>query len=280
MSYTKNIKPLPLNLLLALSLAILPTPVTAQSLSVPVQRWLEVLRVRGSVTYHNQQKRPAQVGDRLQQPGEGIITGARSSSILNIDTAIGTINIAENTHLLLKSLSVTPNDGRITLLTVTKGLARLRVRPFNNPESYIEIQTPAGVAGVRGTEFGVGVDPSGKTNIATIDGTVEAIAQGQTVRVEKGFGSIIIPGEPPTPPLVFTNDVSLRRVRVFRSTFGTVSFRGRVDPLNLVIINDQAVEVDKNGQIQAQIRLFSGFELRVKVQSPLGREAVYRFLIR
>lgn len=280
MSYTKNIKPLPLNLLLALSLAILPTPVTAQSLSVPVQRWLEVLRVRGSVTYHNREQRPAQVGDRLQTPGEGIITGARSSSILNIDTAIGTINIAENTHLLLKSLSTTPNNGRITLLTVTKGLARLRVRPFNNPESYIEIQTPAGVAGVRGTEFGVGVDPSGKTNIATIDGTVEAIAQGQTVRVEKGFGSIIIPGEPPTPPLVFTNDVSLRRVRVFRSTFGTVDFRGRVDPLNLVFINDRAVEVDKNGQIQAQIRLFSGFELRVKVQSPLGREVVYRFPVR
>jgi hypothetical protein len=44
----------------------------------------------------------------------------------------------------------------------------------------LEISSPSGVAGVRGTVFGVAVDPKGKTGISTLEGAVATTAKGQT----------------------------------------------------------------------------------------------------
>jgi hypothetical protein len=257
-------------------------PSVAQNLSVPSQRALEIGQIRGNVIYQNQnqQKRPAKVGDRLQATGEGVITQTRSFTLLLIDSEIGRINVFESTDLRVKRLDITPSGGRVTLLSVIQGQVRLRIRPFTNPDSRFEVETPAGVTGVRGTEFGVGVGPSGKTTVATLVGIIAASAQGETVLVEKGFGSIIIPGEPPTSPQPFTNDVSLRAVRLLRTSLGTVEVKGQVEPFNLVWIDDRPVDVGKDGKLRATIPLPVNPYLRIRVQSPLGKERVYYSLIR
>lgn len=267
--------------LLAAPLLTLTLPVEAQTLPVRSNRAIEIRRVRGDVSYQNQQRlRPAKVGDRLRVPGDGVLTGNRSYTILAIDTDIGTAHVSEKTELRIKTLSVTANGGRVTVLLVSKGQARLQIRPFNNPESSFEIETPSGVAGVRGTDFGIGVEPTGKTNIATLEGTIAAIAQGETILVEKGFGSIIFPGEPPTPPRVFTNDVSIKRVSIVRTSLGTVLWKAEVDPFNLVWVNDQHVPVGKDGEIRATALLPLSRRARIRVQSPLGRERIYNVIIR
>jgi hypothetical protein len=73
-------------------------------------------------------------------------------------------------------MSIAPNNGRITRLLVPRGQVRLQLRPFTNPGSRMEIETPAGTSGVRGTEFGLNVQPDGKMAIATLEGSVATSA--------------------------------------------------------------------------------------------------------
>jgi hypothetical protein len=265
---------------LVLGAIALTVPARSQNISVEVKRWLEITRLRGNVLFLSPQQRPAQIGDRLQTPGQGAITSPRSYAILLLDTQIGRIHVAENSDLRVKSLTITPSNGRVTLLEVLKGQARLLVRRFTNPDSRLELETPAGVIGVRGTEFGVGVGPNGKTNLATLEGTVTASAQGQTVQVEKGFASSIVPGEPPTPPRLLTNDLRLKVIRLARNSLGTLEFQAQVDPFNLVWVNDRPVDVNKEGYIQASLPLPTSFLVRVRVQSPLGQDIAYTLLVR
>ena len=257
------------------------TPVKAQEFAVESQRALKIWRIQGQVTYLQQgnQKGPAQVGFLLQAPGEGILTGTRSYAILLIDTNIGRLNVSENSDLRVKGLQITSNGGRVTLLSLLKGQVRQLVRPFNNPDSRLEIETPAGVVGVRGTEFGVGVGPTGKTNLATLEGEVTASAQGQTVLVGKGFGSTIVPGEPPTPPRLLTDDVSLRLIWLRRTSLGTVEVVGRVDPFNLVWIDDRDVDVSKDGKFATTFPIPSNYRFKIRIQSPLGKDRSYSLLV-
>jgi hypothetical protein len=251
------------------------TPGLAQT----TDRWLEIRRLGGTVRMIPSQ-RPAQKGDRLEQIGQGLATGPESYSILLIDQNIGTVNIAENTDVTLKQLSTTPNQGRVTILSVTKGLARLKIRAFNNPNSRLEIETPAGITGVRGTEFSIGVNHQGQTVLATQEGQVAASAQGKTVLVQPGFATRIVPGEVPEDPRQVTNDLTLQRLSLFRTSLGTVAIKGRVEPFNLVKINGQSVTVDRDGNFQIDLPVPLSLQLKIQVQNLLDQKARYPLLIR
>ena len=257
------------------------SPLTAQEIRVrSAQRWLEVQQIRGEVTYQGDQNRPARIGDRLGAVGQGISTARRSTSILNVDTGIGVVRVAENTSLVVSQLSVLADGARLTFLDITQGQARLQVRPFTHPNSRLEIRTPSGIAGVRGTEFGVSVDPAGKTGIATLEGAVEASAQGQSVIVNPGFASVIIPGQPPSRPRPVDRELRLR-VRDWRRLGGRIAFLADVDPTNSVLLNGQEVEVSRIGRVDARVaQPVNQSFLRVVIRNPLGEEKVYRVRVR
>ena len=242
------------------------------------QRSLEVQETQGSVTFKGSQARRARIGDRLVA-GQGLTTGKRSSAIIAIDHQIGLIKVAENTDLVVRRLDVTSNGGNITLVSVNHGQVALRARPFTNPTSRLEIRTPSGVAGVRGTEFGVGVSPNGSTAVLTTEGTVSANAQGQTVLVPKGYSSMIYPGEAPTPPrpTVETVALTVETVRQYRS--GLTRFVGRVDPINLVLFQDQPLDVDRDGRFRLEVLGRQSNYLRLRVRTPLGHEKDYMIQI-
>ena len=121
--------------------------------------------------------------------GQQIATGANSSAVLAVDTAIATINVSENSILQVKNFSLAAKGGRVTVLGVPKGQVRIQARTLKNPNSRLEISSPSGVAGVRGTVFGVAVDPKGKTGISTLEGAVATTAKGQTVRINGGYSA-------------------------------------------------------------------------------------------
>ena len=255
-------------------------PVSAQDLRVPPsQRWLEVQQLSGSVIYRGQQRRPARVGDRLQAVGQGIDTGSRSTSSLSIDTGIGVVNVAENSSLSVRGLSILGNGARVTLLSVTRGQARLQVRRFTHPDSRLEVETPAGVAAVRGTDFGVSVNTVGKTSVATLEGAVEASAQGESVLVEPGYVSIIIPGQPPSLPRLLDrvnrfNVISLRR------TSGRVLVSASIDPANVVFVNGQEIDTDAEGRFRTTVTAQANRQLQVLVRNPVGEERTYQIPVR
>ncbi len=255
-----------------------PNGSASDSVSVRVNRWLALRHLDGNVTFlTSDQSRPARRGDRLQNVGDGLTTAGDSDATLEVDTQIGTIEVAEQTALKVKALEITPSDGRITRLEVDRGRVRLQVRPFTNPDSRLEIETPAGISGVRGTEFGVNVSPDGKMGVATLEGNVATSAQGQEVEVPAGFQNVTIPGNPPSQPVPFSNEPRLdyQVERIIRHGIRRIVLNGQVDPTSSVLIKDEPQAIDPEGKFSLVLPAPSRLRLKVTVITALGQEQTY-----
>lgn len=271
----------PTLLLTTIALLIANNKITAQQvLPVRVDRWLEIRQVSGSVTeVIGGVSQAAQVSSRLQNVGDAVRTGNASSAVLAVDTAIGSIDVSENTSVQVSELTLLPAGGRITRLEVTGGQVRLELRRFTDPDSELEIKTPAGISGVRGTTFGVSVQPNGQTGVATIDGSVMAAAQGQQVVVDAGLQSLIIPGEPPTPPEPLRDDPHLDIQVLQRSEPQTVQIMGQTDSVNLLIINETPQNLARTGEFDLQVPVPDDRRVVAIVTTPLGTRQTYELIV-
>ena len=250
------------------------------NLQLRVNRYLEVSSIFGNVTYGNQQtSQPANIGTKLQKVGDSISTGKNSRTMLALDTEIAFVEVAENTKLQIQKLHSTSNNGKVTELLVTGGQVRLKVRPLNNRESRLEIKTPAGITGVRGTEFGVSVQPSGKTGVATLKGQVVTSAQGKTVSVNKGFQSFVIPGKPPSPPVRLQDDTSLQIKILADMGNQQAKIAGKVDPVNLVILANEPLITNQNGEFEVITALPNNRKIAVSITTPLGKKQKYELAV-
>ena len=250
------------------------------NLHLRVNRYLEVRSIFGNVIYGNQQtSQPANVGTKLQKVGDSIGTGKNSRTMLALDTEIAFVEVAENTKLQIQKLHSTSNNGKVTELLLTGGQVRLKVRPLNNRESRLEIKTPAGITGVRGTEFGVSVQPSGKTGVATLEGQVVTSAQGKTVSVNKGFQSFIIPGKPPSPPVRLQDDTSLQIKILADMGNQQAKIAGKVDPVNLIILANESLITNQNGEFEVITALPNNRKIAVSITTPLGKKQKYELAV-
>jgi len=254
--------------------------IAQQVLPVRIDRWLEIQQVSGTVTeVIGGVSQAARVSSRLQNVGDAVRTGNASSAVLAVDTAIGAIDVAENTSIEVSELTLLPTGGRITRLEVTGGQVRLELRRFTDPDSELEIKTPAGISGVRGTTFGVSVQPNGQTGVATIDGSVSAAAQGQQVTVDAGLQSLIIPGEPPTPPEPLRDDPRLDIQVLQRSEPQTVQIVGQTDSVNLLVINDAPQNLERSGEFDLHLPVPDDRRIVAIVTTPLGTRQTYELVI-
>jgi hypothetical protein len=245
-------------------------------LQLLVKRFIAIKSLSGTVLYQAENSTStAQVGQRLTEVGDAIITGKQSSATLIIDEGIGTIQVSEKTELLIQRL-YKKNAGYVTQLKINGGQVRLKIRPFNNANSKIEVITPAGVSGVRGTEFGVSVLPSGKTGLATLNGMVTLEAQSVMVKVDRGLQSTVIMNEPPSTPSRLINDPSVRLdVIAARDGGRSVQLAGRTDSVNLLLIGETIVETDRTGNFNVVIPLQNDRRLPLLSTTPLGRKQSY-----
>lgn len=252
---------------------------SADPLTVKVNRWLEVRRTVGQVTYINGQKsQPANRGLRLQSVGDTIITKKGSSAVLAMDIGTGFVNIAENTIVTVNRLDKGTEGGRVTQLLVKSGQVRLQIRRLTHDTSRVEISTPAGVAGVRGTEFGVSVQDNGKTGVGTKEGSVATSAQGRTVLVNSGFQNLTIPGKPPSPAVPLRDNPSLN-IRQLLANGNQVRIVGNVDEVNLVKIFQQPINIDSTGRFDITVPLPPNRIIEVEVITPLGTQQPYKLAV-
>jgi hypothetical protein len=221
--------------------------------------------------------RRAQANDLITSIGDQLKTGERSRVDLQLDVGIGSIQVAPSTLIQLREMRRNADESRVSLFYMPYGSARIKLRRFTNPNTRFEIETPAGVSGVRGTEFGVAAQPSGKTSVAVLDGRVNTSAQGQSVDVDAGFQNFTIPGEPPSPPVPLTDNTNLdyQLDKRIAGTRRQLQFVGKVDPVNVVFANGKVVETDRQGQFQVALPVTSRPRLEVIVQTPLGKEQRY-----
>ncbi|MDX2100403.1 MAG: FecR domain-containing protein [Leptolyngbyaceae cyanobacterium bins.59] len=254
---------------------------TARLLPVAVNRWLEVSQLQGTVNFRTsgQAVRPARRGVRLRSPGDAISTGSNATTVLAIDTGIGSILVSEKTGVQVRAMETLADGGHITKLQITGGQVRVRVRRFTHPSSQLELQTPAGISGVRGTVFGVSVQPDGKTGVATLEGRVVSSAQGKVVSLNSGFQTLIVPGQPPTPPVPLRQDTRLNITLLGAETAETARISGQTDPVNLVLFANQPIVLDRQGNFNVQAPIASGRIVDATVITPLGKRQVYRLLV-
>jgi len=265
-----------------LMLGLESSTVRSQPRSVPVRtrRWLEVRQIGGAVRYRSQQGAgQARIGIRLQAVGDSIQTFQNASASLAVDTGIGFVYLSENTTVRIQRLQQLSDGGRLTRLQVTGGQARLKIRSFTNPSSGLRIETPAGWSGVRGTEFGVSVHPDGKTGVATLEGSVATTAQGQSVAVNGGFQSLVVPGNPPSPPVPLTNNPRLEVNILAPIDSRTVQIAGQTDPVNLLIVGGVAQNIAQNGQFALRVPLPGTRSIRAVVVTPLGTKQEYALAV-
>jgi hypothetical protein len=259
---------------------MLVLPTLAQSpLRVRLDRWMVLRSLSGAVTYeHRAKSQPAKLGNKLSMIGDGVTTGPNSTATFEVDTGIGFMAVAERTKVKITDLDYAPDNGRITRLSVTSGRVRLKLRKFTHKGSRLEIRTPAGLSGVRGTEFGVIVQPDGKTSIAVATGAVAMDAQRQSVSVPAGFQNLTIKGEAPSPAVPLKNDTMLRYTLEPSTEGGVRRVRlvGQVDPVNSVIVNNVPQVTDRLGRFQSSLQATpTRLKFKVVVATPLGKEQTY-----
>lgn len=247
-------------------------PLLAQN----TERWLEVNRIAGPVMIQTSAARPAQLGDRLVKVGDELITRQQASANLSLDTGIGSVAVAQNTQLRVQRLDTLADGARITVLEVDRGQARIQARPFTNPNTRLELQTPSGIAAVRGTDFGVIVDDAGKTSIGTVEGTVEVTAESVSVTVDEGLATLIRPGEPPTTPTRLDRELNLEWFQLSRRG-NTLVLAGRIEPTNSLTYRDTEIPISRTGYFAQTVRLGSANRSVVfVVQNPLGESRQHR----
>ncbi len=268
--------------------------------SAPV-RSLTLEAINGDVLFNG---RPARIGDQLTSKDDIITTGDRSTARLRIDTQIGLVELASNTTLQVDVLS--GGNQPITGVYITRGRARFSISKFVSDPSRllgqsthpheiiglknlplaqssstesapVRVRTPAGVAGVRGTSFGVNVGPDGKTGITALDGIVGVFSQGREILLNPGFFSVINPeqepnGAEPLPPLANLRIQSLSREG------GFVRVVAQADPMDLVYVNNQEVITDPDGKFDVLVR--SGARVRIVLRGPAVRERYYNLTVR
>lgn len=268
------------------TIAVSGLPSHGQSAISGAERWLEVEQIYGDAVLTGSSYRAAQVGDRLSLQGDGITTTSQSASTLAIDSGIGRVQMAQNTRLQVNQLAIQSDGARVTVLDISRGQVRVQARRFTNPNSRLEVQTPSGVAAVRGTEFGVSINPGGTMAIATESGAVELSAppdapahlQSQSVMVHPGYMSTIVPGEAPSAPRLIDRRLHIEVLRQ-EHVGGRIKIKAKVDPANSVLLNGEEVVMDKEGLITATLALHHSV-LEVTVRNPMGESREHLFWVK
>lgn len=242
-------------------------------------RYLEVNRLSGTVTYRG--NRSARIGDRLTASGHSLTTGNRSSASLVVDFGIGSITMAQNTHLSVARLDILQDGAYVTVIRVNRGQARMQTRPFTNVNSRLELHTPTGVASVRGTDFGVNVSQAqgtvGKTGVGTLSGRVGTIAQGETVEVNGGQATLVLPGEAPEAAILLDRELALDLTEMSRRG-RNITLRGRTNPTNTLLLNGEELPLSPIGGFDTQYGLsHRDNSITLQLRNPIGEVRDYYF---
>jgi hypothetical protein len=279
-----------------------------------VGRSLEIEEIRGTVSFKG---RPAVVGDRLLAPGDEIITGPDSTARLGIDNNTGIVELAEKTAVRISDLSSSAGGQQNTAIFVSRGRVRLSIgktaatTPAANTSTIIppnqiaalntfsglgkssqiaqqkssaktapvKVETPEGVAGVRGTSFGVSVG-EGKTAVETIEGAVAVSGSSDSeVVVNSGSATTIFPLTSPVTPSASPRLAQLKIRSLLRFSGNIYHLSGQINPINIIYVNNEVIKSDRNGNFKIQGILPPSRRLNIVVRGPSITERHYSLAI-
>ncbi|MFO1351173.1 MAG: FecR domain-containing protein [Gammaproteobacteria bacterium] len=133
--------------------------------------------------------------------GDQVRTGPDANIVLEFADG-SRFNLRENSILHFDTISIYGKTGMVdTRLRLENGGFDATVRSERGPGTRYVIETPAAVAGIRGTDYRLGADAEERAMRAEVlKGRIAVTAKGRTRAVDKGFGTLAKQGEPPLPP--------------------------------------------------------------------------------
>jgi hypothetical protein len=111
---------------------------------------------------------PARVGDRLRN-GDIVLTSRDTRAALRFTDDGSVLRVNPNSRVIINS----GTEGGVIVRTLNLEFGELWTRVNRRPGTTLRVQTPAGVAAVKGTEFVVRVDSNGVATVITLEGVVE-----------------------------------------------------------------------------------------------------------
>jgi hypothetical protein len=130
-----------------------------------------------------------------------------------------TIDLEPNTQIEVKEL--VQGDKTSIRLKQEIGNTLSKVKKLADPASRYEIETPAAVAGVRGSEMKVNVSADGTTEVQNIEGNIFVKAQGIEIQIPPGNRSTVTPGKEPSTPVPSTPEPTVyKRTDITNDVFG------------------------------------------------------------
>lgn len=156
-----------------------------------------VLGATGAVTVGSSadQMVTAAAGAALEM-GARVATGPSGSATLGLADG-SRLRLEASSLLVLGRLTIDADMQRNVGIEVLAGEVTADVREAGG---RFEVQTTAGVAGVRGTTFRVAKGADGRTRLETLDGQVNLGNEQGDVDVDLGMGSAIEAAQVPSPP--------------------------------------------------------------------------------
>lgn len=144
--------------------------------------------------------------------------------------------------------------GRNSTLTVneiagsTSGTTQLNLQAGNmwaraaRGGSGVDVKTPAAVAAIRGTDWSLSVDGSGKTSLLVLEGVVELKNAQGAVTVRQGEGAVVSIGQAPTKFVLVKSDDREQMLfyMTLRDTFTSVS----VSPLTGAALRNEKARIE------------------------------------
>jgi hypothetical protein len=135
------------------------------------------------------------------QVGDEIAVSSDGEAVLTFFEGVET-RIAAGSTVRVEQFETSDSGTQIGLGLVL-GQTVNDVQGLADSSSRFEIDTPAATITVRGTRFVVFARESKLTQVATLEGTVQVAAQGQSTDLPYGFGVKLMPGDTPSPLLVW-----------------------------------------------------------------------------
>jgi hypothetical protein len=126
-------------------------------------------------------ERRAQIGDRLRNR-DLVATSANTRAALRFTDDGSILRLNPSSRVRLTS----GDDRGVVVRTLELEFGELWARVSRHEGTTLRVQTPAGVAAVKGTEFLVRVDEKGVTTVLTLEGVVEFFNPAGRVDVTAG----------------------------------------------------------------------------------------------
>ena len=155
-------------------------------------------------------ERRGQVGDRLKN-GDQLATSGNTRAAIRFTDDGSILRLNPNARVRLTS----GDERGVVVRTLQLEFGELWLRVNRQDRAHLRVQTPAGVAAVKGTEFVVRVDEQGVTTVLTLEGVVEFFNQGGRVDLPAGRKTVAR-SQTETPQAVPATSQELRQADTVR----------------------------------------------------------------